>query len=494
MNVNPTIALLLGALTALSACDKATNKATPERLSALVATGLPDAQEAKLRERLDKTLARDNSVKGLADAFGQDALNAPQTVDLASMLQATLQRNPDIGRAAQAINRADAKRLNAIFGYLPQVSLSYTQTQLSQNVVSTDNQVFQLGQAQYPVTNMTVELRQPLFDLSRIYGIQLAKTVRSNAELSYVAAVQKALYETFDAYLIAAQSKARVDALQKNANLVLRQAVSEQGLSTSGLSDEQTLRALQSQVQKIGGDIAIEQARYSEALGRLSFATGTAIADVQAGSVPRSVMGAERKITLDQALQAAQTANPALLSVAIGVVERDLARKQAIATDFLPVLNLFASIEQEARVASRFGGGSVTQDTSVGVKLTLPILNASGRGYSTLETNVDLRESLLTYHATRRQIATDINATLSRMALLSKAMGQLGQAAATANSNAETEAAKLATGDSTEVQVVARQLLASQLREEADYQQIEYLRAWARLQFLTGAMSADAIN
>ncbi len=483
--------VLVCSLAALTACDKSTNKATPERLSALLDGGLPEEKAGKLDEKLAKTLARENSVKGLADAFGGDALDNPDTVDLATLLQATLERNPDIGRAAQAINRADAKRLNAIFGYLPQLSASYTQTELDQNVISSDNQVFELGRARYPVTNMGVELRQPIFDLSRIYGIQLASTARSNAEVSYIAAVQKALFETFDAYLVAAQSKARTDALRQRGMMVTRQVNSEAGLTESGLTDEQASRSLAAEMQKIAGDAAVEDARYSEALSKLSFATGTAISDVQPGSVPRGIAGAERKITLETAIAAAQANNPALVSVAIGVVERDLARKQAIATDFMPVLNAFATLEQEDRASSRFGGGSVTQDTSVGVKLTLPILNASGRGYSTLETNVDLREALLTYHSRRRQIATDINATLERMKSLSSASGQLGQAANTAKQNADAEASKQATGDSTEVQVVARELLASQLREQAAYQQMEYLRAWARLQYLTGAMSAN---
>lgn len=478
----------------LIGCDKSTNRASPERLAVLLNDGLLETKEIKVNERLAKVLARENSVKELADAFGSSALDNPSTVDLATLMQATLERNPDIGRAAQAINRADAERLNAIFGYLPQVTASFTQTNLDQQVVSSDNAVFELGRAKYPVTNMGVELRQPIFDLSRIYGIQLASTVRSNAEVSYIAAVQRALYETFDAYLLAVQSKTRSDALRQRGMMITRQVNSETGLAESGLTDAQTSRSLQAELQKVAGDAAIEDARYAQALSELSFATGTAISDVQQGSVPRGIMGTERRITAEQAIEAAQANNPALLSVAIGVVERNLARQQAIATDFMPVLNAFATLEKEDRAGSRFGGASVTQDTSVGFKLTLPILNASGRGYSTLETNIDLREALLSYHAQRRQIATDINGTLERMAALSTALGQLGQAASTAQENADAEAAKLETGDSTEIQLVAREILANQLAEQADFQELEYVRAYARLQFLTGAMSVDLEN
>lgn len=480
---------LLCAVAAVSACDKSTSKATPERLSALLGNGIPDDKQAKLDEKLAKTLARENSIAGLNADFGQDALANPQAVDLSTLLTATLQRNPDIGRAAQEINRADARRLNAIFGYLPQVSASYTKTQLDQNVISSDNAVFELGRAKYPVTNIGVSLNQPIFDMSRIYGIQLASTVRSNAEVSYIAAVQSALYQTFDTYLQASQSKNALDALRARGQLVSRQVNSETGLADSGLTDAQSARSLAAELARISGDASIEESRYADALSKLSFMTGTAISGVKPGSMPRGIAGTERKVSAEEAIAAAQKNNPALVSVAIDVVERDITRKQAIAADFMPVLNAFATLEKEDRAASRFGGGSVTQDTSVGVKLTLPILNANGRGYSTLETNVDLREALVTYHARKRQVATDINATLERMKNITAAIGSLSSAAKSAAENADAESAKLETGDSTEVQVVARALLANQLSEQVQYQQMEYLRAWARLQFLTGAMS-----
>lgn len=481
---------LLCAIATISACDQSTNRATPERLEGLLTDGLPDEKKVNLDEKLARTLARENSIAGLNADFGQDALDNPQDVDLAALFAATLQRNPDIGRAAQEINRADARRLNAIFGYLPQVSASYTETELDQNVVSSDNEVFELGRAQYPVTNIGVSLTQPIFDLSRIYGIQLASTVRSNAEVSYIAAVQSALYDTFDTYLQAVQSKSALDALRARGQLVSRQLNSESGLAESGLTDAQSARSLAAELARISGDASIEQSRYVDALSKLSFITGTAISGVQSASMPRGIMGAERRITAQEAIEAAQKNNPALVSVAISVVERDITRKQAIAADFMPVLNAFATLEEEDRAASRFGGGSVTSDTSVGVKLTLPILNANGRGYATLETNVDLREALLTYHSRRRQVATDINATLERMKNITAAIGSLSSAAQSAVENSDAESAKLETGDSTEVQVVARELLANQLAEQVQYQQLEYLRAWTRLQFLTGAMSS----
>ena len=484
-------ALMLSSAFLLGACDTMSNKATPERLDALLQTGVKPERQSIAEELLANALGRQNSIAGLAQ-LGDSAVENPVDVALNEVMRASLERNPDIADAAQDINRADAQRLAAIFGYLPQVSANVTMSNVKTTVVESDNQVFQLGSATYPVLNYGVELRQPILNLGKIYAIQLASTVQTTTEVAYVAAVQKALFDTFDAYLIASVSRARIDELGRRAGLLASQATREAALTDSGLNDALTIRALLAEQARVQGDASVETARYAEALGTLSYLTGTAISGVKVVSVPQGVMGTERRTTPAQAIAAAQESNPELLVTAMQVVQSDLSRKRAIATDFSPVLDLFARYEQEDREGSRFGGGSVTQDTTTGVQLKLPILNGNGDGLRTVEANVDLRSGVVNYHATKRRLETEITMTLQRMAQLSKAMGQMSSAAQQASENVTAEQGLIADGQSSELQLVSRQVLESQLREAAAVQRIEYLRAWARLQYLTGAMSVDA--
>ncbi len=485
-----TMTLMISTALVLGACDKMSNKATPERLDALLETGVNPERRAKAEERFAKTLGRQNSIAGLA-SLGDSAVTNPGNVALEDMLRAALEQNPEIADAAQDVNRADAQRLAAIYGYLPQITANATVTQVQTTVVSTDNEVFELGTATYPVLNYGIELRQPLLNMAKIYGIQLATTTRTTSEVAYIAAVQKALFDTFDAYLIASASKARIDELSRRARLLASQASRETALTDSGLNDALTTRALLAEQARVQGDASVETAQYAEALGTLSYLTGTAISGVQTAIVPQGVMGTERRTTPAQAIAAAQENNPELLVTAMQVVQRDLGRKQAIATDFSPVLDLFARFEQEDRQGSRFGGGSVTQDTTTGVQLKLPIFNGTGDGLRTVEANVDLRSGIVNYQATKRRLETDITMTLQRMGQLSAAMGQLSGAARQASANVTAEQGLIADGQSSELQLVSRQVLESQLRQEAAVQRIEYLRAWARLQYLTGAISAD---
>jgi outer membrane protein TolC len=311
--------------------------------------------------------------------------------------------------------------------------------------------------------------------------------------VAYIGAVQKAVYDTFDTYLEAAASRLRMDESGRRARLLGQQAQGESALSASGLNDQQAMRSLIAEKARIEADLSVETARYAETLGQLAYHTGLAVAGVQPSDVPASVMGAERQVTPAAAVESALKNNPELLAMAIDVVARDLGRKQAIATDFAPVLDLFAKMEQETRAGSRFGGGSVTQDTTMGVQLRLPIFNANGNGLRTVQANVDLRSGVVAYHATKRRIETEIAMTLQRMSQLTAAMGQMSTAAQQARANVDAEQALVASGQSTDLQLISRQLLESQLKEAAAEQRIEYLRAWARLQYLTGAMTADAL-
>ena len=311
------LTLLMTTTLVLAGCDKASNKATPERLGALVKQGADPERLTKAEERLAKTLARKNSLADLA-RLDKDSVANPQTVPLNRLLAATMENNAEIASAAQDINQADARRLAAIFGYLPQVSATFSNTTVQTQVLQSDNAVFKLGSATYPVVNTAVELRQPLLDMGRIYGIQLASTLRTKAEVAYVAAVQKAVYDTFDTYLAAASSRLRMDEQGRRARLLGQQASGEGALEESGLNNESAMRSLLAEKARTEADLSVETARYAEALGRLAYHTGLPVAGVQPADVPGTVMGTERKTTLAAALAAAACSLRALDARSIG--------------------------------------------------------------------------------------------------------------------------------------------------------------------------------
>lgn len=482
----PSSCVLVLAIFGLVGCESVTTKASGDRLTGLLSQGLDDKVEGRAAKRLQSTLGRDNAVGALANDFA--AIDAGSgSLQLQALLVSTLERNTRIGAAAQQINRADAERLNAIFGYLPQINVTYGQDQLTQEVISTDNAVFELGEAEYPITTIQARIDQPIIDLSRIFGIQHASNARTLAEVEYIRVVRDVVYEVFDAYLVASQARTRAASLRKRMGLLGRQINSQDALNDSGLGDVIEVSSLRSERSSIASEEALEAARYAESLGDLALLSGANVSEIANLRFPKGVAGAERRIKVQDAVDTGLEQNPVVMSAALSVVGAELERRQALASDFAPVLAAYALLERTDREGSRFGGGSLTQDTTVGLRLTIPIFNGRGQGYDTLPAAVGVRSGTLDYYARRRQVETEIRATHARLGQLTRAVSQAGNAARQSARALGSERDRLATGQSADLAVAARALRLSIARERTAFYQTEYLRTWARLQYLMGA-------
>lgn len=476
----PAVALT----TFLSACtDRASS---PENLQLLLDEGVNEKALARSEARFAKAEQRGKDSEARIATYG--ALNDGEDVtEAGTLLQAALEQNTRIGAAAQQISEADANRLNAIFGYLPQISFSYSQDQVNQTVVESDNAVFELGEADYPVTVFTVTMEQPIFDLSRIFAISYASNARTKAEVDYITTVRDVAYEVLDTYVVAVQSQTRAKYLRQRIQLLNRQIGSQSALTETGLADEIEASSLRAERGSIASEEALETARYAETLANLAELTGTVVNEPAPLSLPRNLLGSEKKMDLEELVARGLRENPAMMSASLAVVGADLERKQAIASDFAPVIEAYALLENEDRGGSRFGGASVTEDTTIGVQLTLPIFNARGSGYDTLPSGPRLRQNVMEYHTQKRQLETQIRATFERLSQLSTAASQSAGAVTQANRALRTEQARLETGQSVDLAVAARALRLSQARERVAFYQAEYLRSSLRLEYLTGA-------
>ena len=481
------IAVLAGCLGLVAGCDQRSDKAASERLTDILENGSDPDRLTKAEERLAKILEADNSVGALNDRFGNFEESGDGRYPIEALVAAAMERNTDIRRAAENLNLRDVERLNAIFGYLPQVSLSAQQDDISQNVISSDNAVFQLGEAQYPVTVFSVTLKQPIFDLGRIFNIQYANNARTQAEVEYVQAVREVAYQVFDAALVAEQASSRARLLRQRQGIVGQQIESSDALIDAGLDIGIEASSLRADRSRTRSDASLETARLAQTLGNLSRMTGVAVQGVQPFRPERGVFGTERRLSAEEAVSVAMDANPQIMVAALDVVGSDLARRAAIGRDFSPVIEAYATLEQETREASRFGGGSETEDQTIGVAITIPLFNARGNGYETLTANVKRRTSALDYYGLKRQVEAEIRALHARMGQLSSAIGQASQAASAESRALADERNKLDSGESVEQAVALRELRVNSARDRRTFQQYEYLRAWARLKYLMGA-------
>lgn len=470
----------VGALLALLAACAA--EVAPARLEALLETGVSEELNQRTEERIERASRRNPDG---ASNFAE--LQTPAgPMSAAALIQSALERSGRIAGAAAGIAQADAERMNAIFGYLPQVRVGYQYDQIDQEVIRSDNVVFQAGRANYPVNTLTARINQPIFDLSRIFAITYAANARTRAEVEYLATVRAVVYEVLDAYIVASQAQARARALRQRMAILNRQISAQGALQDTGLGTPGEPASLRSERSTLASEEALELARYAEALSALSMLTGISVRQLEPVSVPTGALAQARGLDVEQLVARGLRENPAIMAAALGVVGAENQRRQALATDYSPVIDAYATLEREDRAASRFGGGSLTQDMTVGVQLTVPLFNARGAGYESRVAGARLQRQTLDYYGLRRQVETDIRTTHERMLQLATAIGQASSAAQQAGAATRAERGRAAAGESSDFAIAARELRQSQASERVAFYQAEYMRAWLRLQYLTG--------
>lgn len=477
--------LLLSA--GLAACNSMSiEMASEERLEKIRETGVSASLQESIERKSQAALNADPVLRKIRNNNEEKVTSAAQTATLGELLANTLNRNSRIAAAAKNLDRASAERMNAVLGYAPQVSASYTFERLNEKVISSDNAVYQLGEATYPVLTAGLTLEQPLFDLSRIYAIDYANTQGQKAEIDYLAAIAEASHEVFETYLTATQSKARMASLQVRQAYLERQISGERSLQVNGLGDEVSIASLRGNRADVAAEEALEAATYAEALSTLSRLSGMTIRDVKPIVFPRGLLGMETTVDIDQAVEEALRRNPMMLSSALQVTSARKRRQQALAKDFAPVVNGYFTYENEDRAASRFGGGSHTRDATIGVKVSVPIFNAGGNGYASATTAQEAHAAAIDHYGLARQLETELRSTHQRMIELTRSIQRMDTVVSESRKAFQTERNRLETGESVDLAVATRELSLDKALEKRSFYQAEYLKAWGRLQYLMG--------
>lgn len=476
----------------LSACGNNTIADNEDRLDLLRSDGIDAKEREKQETRFARLTEKNKNALDVLAAYDNDPDFGGQISNLDELLNRALARNSDIARAGQQINRADAQRLNAIFGYLPQITYTLNSNTIDQQVIRSDNAVFQTGAASYGSTDSTFEISQPIIDMSRIFGIRIARSVRTRAEVDYIATVQRVMYEVFDTYVQALQADTASKSIRRRENVLRRQLTAERDRNREGLARETGARGLEIQLSELGIRSARRTVESAQYLSELSLLTGSRVEAVSETSIPRSVAGTERRISANQAIESAMERNPIVLASLISATEADLRNKQARTADFAPILVAFARMVDEERENSRFGGGSETSDTVMGLRLVVPIFNSKGNGYQNLETRVDLKDSVVQYLNERRRIETDIFATHRRMENLAQATTRAQSSLRASQALERQERNLIESGESQDYLAAAYQARTLEARSQVSDLRFEYLRAWARFSYLSGQNLKDA--
>ena len=467
-----------------SAAASPASTAAASRFSRAAATGAaaPLASSTLQLSELLETPASLQPDEGERVVF--DAEAAP--VGFSAAIAAALQNDVDVAIAAEKVNEAEAARINAIFGYLPRVSGSATYSQIYQNVIDTDNAVFQAGEASFNAFSVTGEARQPLLNFSEMLAIDSAEVGKTAAEAAYVAATQASAFSAATVYLQALEAQTKIDGAEARLALLDEQIAAENRLVAAGLSTPTGKQLID--VEK--GAINIELLEYREelslALAELGRLIGQPVRRVAPVEAPAAIIADAGTLPWEDYANAAFRANAELKELRLRTLQQRQSFYSQFLEDFAPTVDLFARLEYEDREASRFGGGSETRDFTVGVEANLPIFNASGDGYLSTEAESRMRQSVLAEAEQRRALEAEVRALVDRLAAQRRnisdadiALNSATQLVASARRGADL-------GVSSDILEMRQNIQRIQAETWASRSRYSLLRSWVRLAFLTG--------
>lgn len=311
-----------------------------------------------------------------------------------------LQNDPKY-RAAQADTRASGTAIDqARAGFMPTVRYDIERTETRQRIISSKNPIFGAGVTNFPTSNDTLSVTQPIFRKDAIERLAQAKALIKQAEYTLLAAEQDLQLRTTAAYLVllaAADSvtlaKAEREAVGKVLDLARERL--KGGLGTITAQHDAAARYAVTQAREIEAQNRLRDARQG-----LREITGKVIENVQSlrEEFPLEIPDPP---VIERWLESAFDQNLSLRArrEAVEVARQEVERMRA---GHFPSLNLLLNHNRRDAGSTLFGGGSEVETTDLTLRLTLPIFEGGLTSAVTQEAAYRYQKSLEDLEQERR--------------------------------------------------------------------------------------------
>jgi len=299
-------------------------------------------------------------------------------------------------------------------GLLPTVSLSYSRSETSQDIISSDNTVFQKGSDDFPTTNYYLSLTQSIYSYAnwKRYGKAKEETKRVDAELNAVE--QDLLLRTAERYfaVLAVQEdyaaiKSEKTSVEQHLRLIKAKRESGQIRRTDlldaqarfmqALSRELEIRSRLKDAMEMLRELTGESAGFLTTLGNMELVTPE----------PR-----DPKSWFEQAVES----NPELKirRFAVSAAQEEVSLRKG---GHYPTLDLEITVGNEEKEGTLFGGGSNIDEEILALNFNLPIYSGgivSSRVREAIKLHSRTKDELeLEYRAVRRQTFSTYDGVLT---------------------------------------------------------------------------------
>jgi len=290
---------------------------------------------------------------------------------LLDVYQLAVKNDPTFQSANYQKMASQEIRKQAIAKLLPTLVGSAEYTNTSQDIKSSDNTVFGVGNTDYDTTSYSLTLTQPIFHWDLIAGYQQSKAEVLRAEAEYRIATHDLIIRVADLYLqaLAANDQltfARAEETAVSKHFELANSRLEMGLVP--ITDLYDAKARKASVQ---AQTFEAENLLSDSLQALQEVAGESIGSL---NPPRANISLSKPDPpeMDPWIAGALRQNPAidLQKQALEVARKEVSRQQG---GHYPTIDLVGRYNNKDTEGSLFGGGSDVDSTDILLQLNVPL-------------------------------------------------------------------------------------------------------------------------
>ncbi|WP_233161673.1 MULTISPECIES: TolC family outer membrane protein [unclassified Achromobacter] len=391
-----------------------------------------DSVPTKPAPRLDQTLV----MPAPADidpekmkAYDSAKLPADGPLSLQQVFAMALDNDPTLRGAYGEMQAVGYGVTAARAALLPNVNVEANYARESQNVVKSENSVYQQGRASWGDNGYALTLTQPIYDPAAFQKWRQAQDTERKEVANFAYAQQDLMLRTATAYLSILAAQDQIELTEAERSMTRSQMELVQAKFRAG-------QVTQVGVSEVQGRLDVQDANYLLVKNDL-FDKQQALQEIIGyGDVPLLPIRKDLRPVVPQPLNPDAWVQKSLeqnwsiraAAAAVSVAEREVSVQKA---GYLPSLNMKVSSGRNETGGSLFGGGSTVQDTRAQLNLIIPVFqggytygmtHAAASRLGTAQTQLSL-----TRRKVQRQVLTSLQSILASVDRI-KALGSSVQA------------------------------------------------------------------
>jgi outer membrane protein len=330
-------------------------------------------------------------------------INTASADDMMTTYQLAVEQDP-VYQAAVNTYEGDKATLGiARSALLPFVGANAGTTKRDQSITSADNVPGFDGDADFNVDDWAVNFNQTLFDVPAWQGYKQAKFNVERAGYDFRTAQQDLIYRVATIYGLALVAKENLRVADAEKKALAEQLELDQERLNVGLGTVTNLYATESRYQLANTNVIESDFALRDALQALKELTGQMPGDLREISEDKPPLDPPEPDSVDYWLQTSLQNNLEIQSASstVEIADREISR---IKGQHWPTLDVVASHLNTDSDGSLTGSGRLTEDTNVGLRLDIPLIQGWGVVAGTDEARSRYQVSLQNQEGIRRNI------------------------------------------------------------------------------------------